>query len=86
MLMTFRGLPKAIVCDNGPDFRGEALGEWADRCGVAQVGRALIRDADMESSSKEILELELLVGVDTCESTIASIGLSMIKTFSCSTI
>jgi putative transposase len=30
-----RGLPKAIVCDNGPEFRGEALDQWADRCGVA---------------------------------------------------
>ena len=24
-----RGLPKAIVCDNGPEFAGEALDEWA---------------------------------------------------------
>lgn len=30
-----RGLPKAIVCDNGPEFRGEALDQWADRHGVA---------------------------------------------------
>jgi putative transposase len=30
-----RGLPKAIVCDNGPEFRGEALDQWADRRGVA---------------------------------------------------
>lgn len=29
-----RGLPKAIVCDNGPEFRGEALDQWADRRGV----------------------------------------------------
>jgi putative transposase len=29
-----RGLPKAIVCDNGPEFRGEALDQWADRHGV----------------------------------------------------
>ena len=29
------GLPKAIVCDNGPEFRGEALDQWADRRGVA---------------------------------------------------
>jgi putative transposase len=28
-------LPKAIVCDNGPEFRGEALDQWADRRGVA---------------------------------------------------
>lgn len=34
-LATTRGLPKAIVCDNGPEFRGEALDQWADRCGVA---------------------------------------------------
>ena len=27
--------PKAIVCDNGPEFRGEALDQWADRRGVA---------------------------------------------------
>ena len=24
-------LPKAIVCDNGPEFRGEALDQWADQ-------------------------------------------------------
>ena len=34
-LATTRGLPKAIVCDNGPEFRGEALDQWADRRGVA---------------------------------------------------
>lgn len=26
---TQRGYPKAIVCDNGPEFRGEALDQWA---------------------------------------------------------
>lgn len=30
-----RGFPKAIVCDNGPEFRSEALDQWADRRGVA---------------------------------------------------
>jgi putative transposase len=30
-----RGLPTAIVCDNGPEFRGEALDQWADRRRVA---------------------------------------------------
>ncbi|MDB4874432.1 MAG: ISDet2, transposase orfB, partial [Gemmatimonadetes bacterium] len=34
-LATTRGLPRAIVCDNGPEFRGEALDRWADRRGVA---------------------------------------------------
>lgn len=34
-LATTRGLPRAIVCDNGPEFRGEALDQWADRRGVA---------------------------------------------------
>jgi putative transposase len=29
-----RGLPTAIVCDNGPEFAGAALGEWAYRYGV----------------------------------------------------
>lgn len=29
-----RGLPKAIVCDNGPEFAGEALDEWAYSNGV----------------------------------------------------
>lgn len=29
-----RGLPKAIVCDNGPEFTGEALDEWAFSLGV----------------------------------------------------
>ena len=34
-LAVTRGLPRAIVCDNGPEFRGEALDQWADRRGVA---------------------------------------------------
>lgn len=29
-----RGLPQAIVCDNGPEFTGEALDEWAFQHGV----------------------------------------------------
>ena len=33
-LAVTRGLPSAIVCDNGPEFRGEALDQWADRCRV----------------------------------------------------
>ena len=34
-LAATRGLPQAIVCDNGPEFRGEALDQWADRRGIA---------------------------------------------------
>jgi putative transposase len=34
-LVETRGVPTAIVCDNGPEFRGEALDQWADRRGVA---------------------------------------------------
>ena len=30
-----RGLPNAIVCDNGPEFRGRALDAWAAARGVA---------------------------------------------------
>jgi len=29
-----RGIPKAIVCDNGPEFASEALDEWAYQQGV----------------------------------------------------
>lgn len=29
-----RGLPMAIVCDNGPEFTGRALDEWAHRADV----------------------------------------------------
>jgi putative transposase len=29
-----RGLPQAIVCDNGPEFAGQALDEWAHAHGV----------------------------------------------------
>ncbi len=29
-----RGLPEEIVMDNGPEFSGRALDEWAYRCGV----------------------------------------------------
>ena len=29
-----RGLPKAIVCDNGPEFAGQALDFWAHRHGI----------------------------------------------------
>jgi putative transposase len=32
-----RGLPKAIVLDNGPEMRGRALDEWAYRNGVNQL-------------------------------------------------
>jgi len=28
-LRTTRGLPRAIVCDNGPEFVSQALDEWA---------------------------------------------------------
>lgn len=30
-----RGLPKSIVCDNGPEFAGKALDRWAYEHGVA---------------------------------------------------
>jgi putative transposase len=30
-----RGLPNAVVCDNGPEFRGRALDVWAAARGVA---------------------------------------------------
>jgi putative transposase len=33
-LRVTRGLPKSIVCDNGPEFRGEALDQWATLRGV----------------------------------------------------
>ena len=29
-----RGLPEVITIDNGPEFAGKALDEWAYRCGV----------------------------------------------------
>jgi len=34
-LRTTRGLPRAIVCDNGPEFVSQALDEWAASHGVA---------------------------------------------------
>jgi len=34
-LAAVRGLPHAIVCDNGPEFAGQALDEWAHARGVA---------------------------------------------------
>jgi putative transposase len=33
-LVALRGLPEVIVCDNGPEFTGRALDEWAYRMGV----------------------------------------------------
>ena len=30
-----RGLPQGIVCDNGPEFAGQVLDQWAHRRGVA---------------------------------------------------
>ena len=33
-LKTIRGLPKAIIVDNGPEFRGRALVKWAEENGV----------------------------------------------------
>ena len=32
--LAFQGLPKAIVCDNGPEFAGKDLDEWAYAHGV----------------------------------------------------
>jgi putative transposase len=29
-----RGYPRAIVCDNGPEFRSEAMDQWADQHGI----------------------------------------------------
>ena len=29
-----RGLPEAIVVDNGPEFRGRVLAAWSEQCGV----------------------------------------------------
>ncbi len=33
-LAAIRGLPKTLVCDNGPEFTGQALDAWAYRRGV----------------------------------------------------
>jgi putative transposase len=33
-LVELRGLPAVIVCDNGPEFTGRALDEWAYRMGI----------------------------------------------------
>jgi len=33
-LVALRGLPKVIVCDNGPEFTGRAVDEWAYRMSV----------------------------------------------------
>jgi putative transposase len=34
-LAATRGLPRGIVCDNGPEFAGQVLDQWANRRGVA---------------------------------------------------
>jgi putative transposase len=34
-LAAVRGLPRSIVCDNGPEFAGQALDRWAHERGVA---------------------------------------------------
>lgn len=34
-LAATRGLPHGLVCDNGPEFAGQALDQWAHRRGVA---------------------------------------------------
>jgi putative transposase len=34
-LAAARGLPRGIVCDNGPEFAGQVLDQWAHRRGVA---------------------------------------------------
>ena len=47
-----RGYPESIVCDNGPEFRSEALDQWAHRHGVTlafiQPGRP-VQNAFVES-------------------------------------
>ena len=51
------GCPKAIVCDNGPEFRGEALDQWADRRGV----RAAIHSAGQADAERVRRELQRAV-------------------------
>ena len=34
MLLLVRGTPRAIVCDNGPEFVSQALDQWADERGI----------------------------------------------------
>ncbi len=53
-----RELPRAIVCDNGPEFQGQALDFWAHRHGVAlsfiQPGKP-VRNAFIESFSGKLV-------------------------------
>ena len=38
-----RGYPKAVVMENGPEFRGLAMDQWAYRHGVTVLEGATIR-------------------------------------------
>jgi putative transposase len=47
-----RGLPEAIVVDNGPEFRGRALAAWSEQSGVrtrVHSARQAVQNAYIES-------------------------------------
>jgi len=55
-LASERGLPEAIVVDNGPEFRGRALTAWSEQRGVRlefiQPGKPT-QNAHIESSTAD---------------------------------
>ncbi|MEO7986728.1 MAG: IS3 family transposase [Gemmatimonadales bacterium] len=54
-----RGLPRGIVCDNGPEFAGQVLDQWAHRRGIGldfiEPGK-LVQNAFIESFNGTLRE------------------------------
>ena len=73
-----RGLPKAIVLDNGPEFRGRALAAWSEERGVRlefiQPGKP-VQNAYVESFNgllrHECLNVEWFVSMDDARQKLA---------------
>jgi len=72
-IATERGLPEAIVLDNGPEFRGRALAAWSEERGVRlefiQPGKP-VQNAYIESfngpTARRMPECELVHQPQRC--------------------
>jgi transposase InsO family protein len=63
-LTATRGVPTAIVCDNGPEFAGQTLDQWAHARGVAlqfiQPGKPILNAfAESFNGRRRVPEREL---------------------------
>jgi transposase InsO family protein len=64
-----RGLPEAIVLDNGPEFRGRALAAWSEERGcdwssAGQTGAECLCGKLQRPATRRVLERELVHELD----------------------